>query len=296
MDGSDLLARRSTREMRKREKPKYPKQLPGKLGTWFPWYNCFYLLDYLMIIIIAIGLICLGAWKPTKSFSDTLDRLPPDVVLEYYNYPNDDELWAHGREYAIYIGVPIVTIIISQIWVLSLHDFHNAILGYIQSWVMASFFVEFFKRIFGYLRPDYLERVSEIDDEDDSEFIDARMSFPSGHATSAMATLFFLTLYLLGKLRPFDEEFGDGFLFQFVIVIAPTFLGIYVSATRIVEHQHFFEDVIVGWAIGIFFAFTSYCLVFYPPIWHLLDGRPKPKRSRNVQSVSRFYILIKLTN
>merc|ERR1739845_339653 len=123
--------------------------------------------------------------EPTEAFADSLHRLSDDAILQYYNYPLEDELWTHGREYALWVGFPILTFILAQIWVWSLHDLHNAILGWGQSWAMCAFFVELFKRLFGFLRPNYLARIAEYDD-DDSEFEDGRKSFPSGHSASSM--------------------------------------------------------------------------------------------------------------
>lgn len=302
---SDISDSEDTKPKTKPDKSAYPKHLPWKLGDLLPWVNVFYILDYIMILVYIGAIIALSAMDPSESFADALHHLPKDAVQEYYNYPHEDELWSHGREFSFFVGLPLVTFLVSQIWVWSLHDLHNAVLGWGESWVMTSFFTELFKRLFGFLRPNYIYRIQEYDDDDDTEFRDARMTFPSGHAASSMATLFFLTLYLLGKLRPFDEKEGDGFLFIITIVLFPTGLAMYISVTRITEFQHFIsvciqfsmnlsvlnvtyyqnKDVFAGWAIGIFFAYVCYCLLYYPPIWHVFDGRPKPRRSRNIQAV-----------
>jgi len=271
-----------------KEQSPFVHHLPWKFGDLLPWYNVFYCLDYLFVILMIIaGVLVVTLMNPNEAFSDTLNRLPPETIFEYYNYPySEDEVWGNTNSVIVYFVVPIGIFILSQIWVLSLHDLHNSLLGYAQTFSSVYFFTELFKRLFGFLRPDYLDRIREFGaNEDESEYVDGRKSFPSGHSANAIGVLFYTSLYLLGKLRPFDETQGDGFFFQYIIICAPTVFGLYISASRITDYAHFMEDVIAGWIIGLFFSFTCYCLVYYPPIWHKFDGKPKPKRSRNPLSV-----------
>lgn len=262
----------------------YPRHLPWKFGEWIPWWNVFYILDYIAILFLVLLLVLeLIFWKPSTAFLDRLHTYPKEYVATYYNYPHDDELWETGPTLAVIVAAPIVFIFISQIWVLSLHDLHNALLGYATTILLNQVVLEGMKNLFGFLRPDIIERLEDYDD-DDGEYYDGMKSFPSGHAASVMCVYFYLALYFNGKMRPYFEGSGDGFLFLYFLIITGPLFAIYLSITRITEYQHFITDVIAGWFIGILIAFSVYCLFYFPP-FHPQDGLPKVKKANNLQAV-----------
>jgi diacylglycerol diphosphate phosphatase/phosphatidate phosphatase len=57
----------------------------------------------------------------------------------------------------------------------------------------------------------------------------------------------FLSLYLAGKLKLFDEE---GHVSKSIVVLFPVLLAILVGVTRVDDNKHHWQDVLVGLAIG----------------------------------------------
>ena len=67
---------------------------------------------------------------------------------------------------------------------------------------------------------------------------EARLSFPSGHSSFSTLTMVFSALYLEDFKLIFSSFLIP--LFQLIFIIT----GLFVSASRYVDHHHHFEDVI----------------------------------------------------
>lgn len=127
------------------------------------------------------------------------------------------------------------------------------------------------KYVIGRLRPHFIEvcrpfpilnsdlnSLGYIQDyicaENDNEKIkEARLSFPSSHASFSMYCAIFFIFYLQvkGKWRG-SKLFRHGL--QYAVLIGAWFVGL----TRVQDHMHHWSDVTVGFLIGAIYA----CLVF----------------------------------
>ncbi|ELU17524.1 hypothetical protein CAPTEDRAFT_97189, partial [Capitella teleta] len=81
--------------------------------------------------------------------------------------------------------------------------------------------------------------------EDAEELLEARLTFPSGHANIAFAGLIYLCLYLQVRVQWRTYQMMKH-AFQAVLV----FLAVYISATRVSDFQHHMADIVAGAFIG----------------------------------------------
>ncbi|PGH28012.1 hypothetical protein AJ80_00267 [Polytolypa hystricis UAMH7299] len=101
---------------------------------------------------------------------------------------------------------------------------------------------------------------------------DGFRSFPS----ASFAGLFYLSLYLAGKLHLMDNR---GEVWKTWIVMIPTLGAALIATTRIMDARHHPFDVISGSMLGILCAYISY-RQYFPPIsesWR--KGRAYPIRT-----------------
>jgi membrane-associated phospholipid phosphatase len=74
---------------------------------------------------------------------------------------------------------------------------------------------------------------------------DARVSFPSGHASNAFACGTWITL-CIRQLAPAAPE-----LWWLLVQLAPLFAATYIASTRITDYMHHVSDVVGGAVLGI---------------------------------------------
>ncbi|EAY16247.1 PAP2 superfamily protein [Trichomonas vaginalis G3] len=74
---------------------------------------------------------------------------------------------------------------------------------------------------------------------------DARLSFPSGHASNAFATGTWMCLFL-GEFFHNSEE-----IWWIILRFIPIMIATFIAATRITDYMHHVSDVISGVVIGI---------------------------------------------
>ena len=111
---------------------------------------------------------------------------------------------------------------------------------------------------------------------DQAIMTDGFRSFPSGHSSAAFAGLFYLSLYLAGKLHVLDNR---GEVWRTTIVLIPTLAAACVAMSRIMDARHHPFDVLFGSAMGILVAWASY-RQYFPPVsetWR--KGRAYPIRT-----------------
>jgi undecaprenyl-diphosphatase len=103
----------------------------------------------------------------------------------------------------------------------------------------------------------------------DMLLVDTSPSFPSGHATVAMALYGFL-IYLLWSYSITTEraKYSKKII---LLVIFLSILIILIGASRLYLGVHYLSDVLVGYAIGLTWILLSR-LIARSKIWHLLDG------------------------
>jgi len=149
-----------------------------------------------------------------------------------------------------------------------------------------------FKNAIGKPRPDLIDRCQPRDLSDPQPFglsnftictqtdqsilNDGFKSFPSGHSSTSFSGLFFLSLYLAGKLHITDSK---GEVWRVIIVAIPVLGAGLIAGSRIMDARHHPFDVISGSLLGILVAWGSY-RQYFPSLseWRA-KGRAYPIRS-----------------
>ncbi|XP_077979128.1 phospholipid phosphatase 3-like [Glandiceps talaboti] len=130
-------------------------------------------------------------------------------------------------------------------------------------------FVMLCKRMVGSLRPHFID-TCQLDVSnctlggltsigvctgDTEDIQDARESFPSGHASTAVYSMVFLTMYLEARLRWKGARLVKPFLQASCLLIA-----CFCATSRIYDNRHRPVDVLWGSIIGFLLAF---CMTYY---------------------------------
>ncbi|CAK1588634.1 unnamed protein product [Parnassius mnemosyne] len=101
---------------------------------------------------------------------------------------------------------------------------------------------------------------------EESDVIDGRKSFPSGHSSFAFCSLGFISIWLYGKLRLIQSR---GIVF--IMCTLPLIIAAFISITRVYDNRHHWQDVVGGSLLGFFISYASYMHYHHPP----------PLRARN---------------
>jgi len=203
----------------------------------------------------------------------------------YYSYPfTVDEAVPNWLLIVIVIVVPVVVVAILigcvQIWKKKFTEAQPPIVrdccysfySYTLALILTLLFTAIVKRSYGNLRPDYLSRCfpEGWKPEDlvsiplcaatasEEVLVEGRLSFPSGHASSAFVCFTFCALYSFSKLHSLKMA-------SLPLVVASGFFvpPLLIAISRTSDYRHHFQDVIAGSIIGVFIAVV--CYRFYYP-------------------------------
>ncbi|KAF7172159.1 hypothetical protein CNMCM5623_004406 [Aspergillus felis] len=188
-------------------------------------------------------------------------------------------------------------------WKDRLWEFNCGFLGLLLSQGLAFLITQVLKTACGKPRPDLIDRCkprlgsedlipglsnSTICTGDPAIIKDGFRSWPSGHSSSSFAGLFYLTLWLCGKLHFMDNK---GEVWKAIIIIMPPLGATLIAVSRIMDARHHPFDVISGSLLGIVCAYISY-RQYFPPIsepWK--KGRAYPIRSWGTDPVAPSKVL-----
>ncbi|OXV06408.1 hypothetical protein Egran_05824 [Elaphomyces granulatus] len=272
-----------------------------------------YIFDYVIIIVFFIGFLILDTIEPYhQHFSlenislqypyAVRERIPigdalliscafPAVVIVIYTLfidgifshhkPSGDDSFGGGRRISGRYR-----------WIDRLWELNCGILGLLLSQSLAFIITQVLKNATGKPRPDLIDRCqpeassealkpfslsnSSICTGDHAILKDGFRSWPSGHSSSSFAGLFYLSLFLCGKMHVLDNR---GEVWKTIIVMIPCLAAALIAVSRIMDARHHPFDVISGSLLGVFMAWTSY-RQYFPPIsepWR--KGRAYPIRS-----------------
>jgi len=112
--------------------------------------------------------------------------------------------------------------------------------------------------------------------KDNAILKDGFRSFPSGHSSSAFAGLFYLSLYLTGKMHVLDSR---GEVWKTLIVLIPSLGAALVAGSRIMDARHHPFDVLSGSLLGILVGWAAYRQFFPSPSDYRAKGRAYPIRT-----------------
>ncbi|XP_052813815.1 phospholipid phosphatase 3-like [Mya arenaria] len=239
------------------------------------------------VVIVEIALLlCISAVTLLLSFNMT--GLGPTrrgffCDDESISYPYRTDTVSDSVLIACFIGVPVII----MVFVETLHacifrsregkqiscqiflsHLYRAVGSFLFGQMSSSLVMETTKLFAGRLRPNFLSVCDidldlvncsqghvEIDDstcrnDDKSMVMDARKSFPSGHASLAVFTIVFLSIYLherfiwARKVRIFIPTIQTGLLIA----------GVYICISRMSDNRHHAGDIIAGAVLGLVFA------------------------------------------
>ncbi|XP_063894118.1 putative phosphatidate phosphatase [Helicoverpa armigera] len=111
---------------------------------------------------------------------------------------------------------------------------------------------------------------------DDAKIKEARLSFPSSHASFAMYCAIFFVFYVQvkGKWRG-SKLLRHGV--QYAVVLGAWYVGL----TRVVDHMHHWSDVAVGFLIGAVYACIVFVYVLKPKKYGLPVSWDEPQVPTN---------------
>ncbi|KAF2814867.1 PAP2-domain-containing protein [Mytilinidion resinicola] len=271
-----------------------------------------YILDYVIIIVLIAGFFALDAVEPFHQHFSlqnyTLhypyaehERVPvawlvviacfgPAVVIAVYTLVIDG-LFSHqvstttpaGRRRKLTGKYRMK----DRLW-----ELNCGILGLALA-VGASFvIVGALKNAIGKPRPDLIARCkpntqtdppglklsdhSICTNKDNAVLKDGFRSFPSGHSSTAFAGLFYLSIYLVGKMHVLDSK---GEVWKTFIILIPTLGAALIAGSRIMDARHHPFDVLSGSALGILVAWGAYRQYFPPVTEPWKKGRAYPIRA-----------------
>lgn len=161
-------------------------------------------------------------------------------------------------------------------------DTHAAVCALMLSVGCSEFITSFIKLYVGYLRPNFYSRCEfsvanvQCESEDNNILIDARRSFPSGHASLSFSCMAFLSLFFFGKVglhRLKATHIGVNEVSPLevqkyylkkralsMIATTPISLAVLISASRVRDDWHHPADIVCGSLIGLLSARFCYGL------------------------------------
>ena len=201
--------------------------------------------------------ICLGGSAVAISI-----LIEPKQRIAFFD--NFNERYPYSGET---LGIPVLAIIIIILPCIVLgililvfprkFDLNLAYMGLAQSLCITLLITEALKVTVARPRPNFFSYCEYNETKKkcigpDSHKRDARLSFPSGHASNAFASGVWFSLFL-GDFTKNGEE-----VWWVLIRLIPIFIATFVAATRIIDYMHHVSDVISGVVIG-----TGISMVIY---------------------------------
>ncbi|XP_031501371.1 lipid phosphate phosphatase 2-like isoform X2 [Nymphaea colorata] len=226
--------------------------------------------DWLILVFLMVVEVVLNVIHPFYRFVGK--EMMTD--LKYPLKSNTVPFWAVP---VIAILIPFAIILIYYFIRRDVYDFHHAILGLLFAVLITGVITDAIKDAVGRPRPDFFWRCfpdgKEVYDTitsgvichgEDSVIKEGHKSFPSGHTSWTFAGLGFLSLYLSGKIKAFDQR---GHVAKLCIVFLPLLLAALVGTSRVDDYWHHWQDVFAGGLLGMTVATFCY-LQFFPAPYH----------------------------
>ncbi|KAJ7030450.1 phosphatidic acid phosphatase type 2/haloperoxidase [Mycena alexandri] len=232
-----------------------------------------YGVDWVLAVLIALV---------ANFFLDRFQNIPDfdltDTTIQYSFKAK--EVFPNSTLAYILIFCYVLLVISNLILSRNMWDLHHALLGLTVSFAVVGTFVELVRITVGRPRPDFIARCDPFANATNGHFFglanltvcqtsptdplikDGMRSFFSGHACLSAAGLGFNTLYWAGKLQLFNQK---SYSSKAWLVFSPLMVSIYICITRVTDHRHHWEDVTLGFFVGLLFTYTFY-RQFYPSL------------------------------
>ncbi|KAL2542539.1 putative lipid phosphate phosphatase 3 [Abeliophyllum distichum] len=212
--------------------------------------------DWLILLLLAVIEVVLYIIHPFYRFVGE----PMMTDLKYPMKDNTVPVWAVPL-YAVLL--PIAVFLLFYLRRRDVYDLHHSILDAIKNAVGRPR-PDFFWRCFPDGQDKYDNWGNVICHGKDSDIKEGHKSFPSGHTSWSFAGLGFLSLYLSGKIKVFDQR---GHVAKLCIVFLPILAACLVGVSRVDDYWHHWQDVFAGGLLGLVVATFCY-LQFFPPPYH----------------------------
>ncbi|KAG0812885.1 hypothetical protein G6F17_006252 [Rhizopus arrhizus] len=237
-----------------------------------------YGLDWLLVIIMTAVFFAIDQVTPFHRQFSIDDKTISFPYTEHERVP----VWSLV---VICLVAPIIIIAIISLsgigYKRNWYDFHAGVLGLCLGLSMTIMLTDVIKVTAGRPRPDMLSRCKPPLDTQDPVLglssigvcttdihsdimIDGFKSFPSGHSSFSFAGLGYLSFYIAGKLRLFDQM---GHTYKGFCCIFPFIGAVLVAISRTDDYRHHWQDVFIGSILGIVCAYFAY-RQYYPSLGH----------------------------
>ena len=291
-----------------------PDDIALEQGT-FDWWSPWYLGDYALIAAGVTGYIVGG---DTAARDDALigPSYAPDNPAAIFDDPTVDALyrdegdgemvptyWIHRLIAGGAVFVAATEAARLHYGTGSIHELHDAFVGYAETVALTAGVTEVFKPVVGRLRPDFGDRsrrhhcslddahlLGELCDgyrgrplsadaaEAEELLEDGRRSFISGHSSHSFNLLGYTALLVGGHFvwgeNATPQSRSAGFIAQSAMLGAAT----YIAATRVADRRHHKTDVLAGSLVGLGIANFSY--------WRRFDRRGDLRRAGDATGLS----------
>ncbi|KAG9145935.1 hypothetical protein Leryth_025768 [Lithospermum erythrorhizon] len=230
--------------------------------------------DWLILMLLVVIEVILNVIHPFYRF------VGKDMMtdLKYPLKNNTVPLWT-VPVYALLL--PMIIFLLIYIRRRCVYDLHHAVLGILFSVLITGVITDSIKDAVGRPRPDFFWRCfpdgKDVYDKwgnvvchgDVNVIKEGHKSFPSGHTSWSFAGLGFLSLYLSGKIKVFDQS---GHVAKVCLTLAPLLVASLVGVSRVDDYWHHWQDVFAGGLIGLVVSVFCYLQFFPPP--HRAEGWP----------------------
>ncbi|KAF8216613.1 lipid phosphate phosphatase 1 [Mycena galopus ATCC 62051] len=231
------------------------------------WLDRSYLTDWIVVASFWI----------LSEFAGQLPVFERDfyVADPVINHPHKKSQIGGTLNHFIALLVPAAVVLALGLLRLSFVAIHHGILALLAGRGMSRLFTNVLKNRVGRLRPDFLARckwdeVALKCTGKQSDILDGRRSFPSGHSSAAFAGMTFLSFWIAGQTAAWCFQaplpvasLRSSRLLRFSLTLLPLWWAIFVAVTRLEDYRHHKEDVIAGGIIGALCSAICY-LAFWP--------------------------------
>lgn len=233
------------------------------------WYHRAYLVDWGIAWFMWLVAEILK-WIPVHERDFALD----DPII---SHPYTHEQVSSFANWYISVIFPIAIVVYWGLLRRSSHEAHHGALACWTAFCISHLVTDFLKNRVGRLRPDFLARCEWSDSMhactgSSKDVHNGRMSFPSGHSSTAFSGLGFLFLFLAGKTgalhvtaSPYLSTAFSSRLLRLGLAVSPLILATWIAVSRLEDYRHHKEDVIVGSLIGFASAYLSYTIYWENP-------------------------------
>jgi len=296
----------------------------GPRPTFTTWLKIYWgdILTLFLLGMLSLGLL---VWSPLPRFKYfpvytdvSKSNLTPgnELVFPQFAAPKMSQHIPIVADALIAVFAPFIVVWIMNIFVVhSFWDVNNACMGTVVSVMTGCVIQIIIKLVVVGLRPHFLTvcnpmspsealaqgvhpkggfgglyyNVDVCREKDAKKLANAMQSFPSGHSSAAWAGLFYLTLYLNGKLKPFSNYHPSWW--KFLAVVAPMVAATLLVGSLTLDMSHNWYDIAVGGIIGALVATGSYRMTYASIVDWRWSHVPLPRGNMYVLGTSGSHVL-----